>query len=250
MAARDFVIPFSDLLEEDYTLGEKVNQIIKLKNAGFEVPPGFVIKPEAFIEYIKKNKLDRKIKHLLNSVNLDLPKSVKDTASYISKNFEESIIPEEVLKEIVSEYKKIGGILHHSEVSVHLSRPGVLKIEFVKGDTSVLHSVKSFWGRIFGHQDTNHAIVVQKNITGKIGKIRSSSKLIRTSFDLSRKDRYNLENLVEKFKKSFYLPHEIDFVIKGDKTYILKITPESHVEDTSTFPETHYKIIKNSHHLI
>lgn len=250
MAARDFVISFSDLLEKDENLGEKVNQIIKLKNAGFEVPPGFVIRPEAFIEYIRKNKLDRKIKHLLNSVDLELPKSVKDTASYISKHFEKSTIPEEILKEIVSEYKKIGGILHHSEVSVHLSRPGVLKIELVKGDTSVLHSVKSFWTKIFGQENTDHSIVVQKNIVGKIGKIRSSSKLIRTSHDLSRNERESLESLVEKFKKHFYLPHEIDFVIKGDKTYILKITPESHIEDYPVFPETHYKIIKNSHHLI
>lgn len=250
MAARSFVSSILDLAEEDGDLGEKVNQLIKLRNAGFDIPPGFVIKSVAFAEFLKKNNLNKKIKHLLNTVDLELPKSVRDTANHITKHIEESEIPEYITKEIVKEYKKISGILHHGKVSIHLSHPDeVLTIQFVAGDSSVLHTVKSFWSKLFTKQ-SNPTIVVQKTITGKTGKIRSSTKLIRTPHNLTNKERLSLESLVEKFKKEFYLPHEIDFVIKGNKTYILKITPESHVEESSYFPETHYKILKNSHHLI
>lgn len=250
MAAQNFVSALSDLKDEDNDLGEKLNQLVKLANAGFDIPPGFIIKSEAFIEFLRKNNLDKKIKHLLNTVDLELPKSVKDTAAYISKHMEESEVPSHILKEILDEYKKISGIFQHAKVSVHLSQPnGVLKIQFVKGDSSLLHTIKSYWTSLFTSSSANSNIIIQKELNGKTGKIRSSSKLIRTSHNLTKKEILSLEDLVEKFKKEFYIPHEIDFVIKGDKTYVLKITPESHVENSSYFPETNYKIFKNSHHL-
>lgn len=250
MAAQKYVFSIKDL-EEDEELGEKVNQLIKLRKAEFLIPDSFVIKAKAYFDFLKENKLEKKIKHLLGTVDLKRAKSVKDTAFHINKHLLGSNIPNEILKEILNAYKKLGGILEHAHVNVFFSH--ILK-EYpshnLKGDASLIDKIKENWTSAYSPSSPklNPTLIIQKALNGKKGKIKTSTKQIRASSDLSEKNIDSLEDMVKKFKKEFYMPYEIDWVIDKDKVYILKIRPETSIgEKKMVFPETHYQIFKNSH---
>lgn len=253
MAAQKYVFSIEEL-EEHEELGEKVNQLIKLRRAEFLIPDSFVIKAEAYFDFLKGNNIEKKIKHLLGTVDLKKAKSIKDTAFHISKHLTGSDIPNEILKEILIAYKNLGGILEHAHVNVFFSH--ILK-EYpshnLKGDASLIDRIKENWTIAYAPSSPklNPTLVIQKVLNGKTGKIKTSTKQIKTSSALSKKDIENLENLVKKFKKEFYMPYEIDWVINKDKVFIVKIRPETSIgEKKMVFPETHYQIFKNSHNLL
>lgn len=251
MAAQGFAISISHLKEEDDSLGEKANQLIKLQKAEFLIPQTFIVTPKAYFEFIKHNDLDKKIGHLLGVVDLEKAKSVKDVASYIEKYVTKSAIPDHVLKEILDEYKKLGGILSHSKANVFLSHiKNGLETHKITGDASLIDKIKNHWFSIYSPviPKTNPTLIIQNSVEGKNGKIRTSTKQINTSFDLSKLEVGDLENIITKFKKSFYFPHEIDWVINNKDIYIIKIKPETENKTNSFLPETHFTITRNSNH--
>ncbi len=253
MAAQKYVFSIKDL-EEDEELGEKVNQLIKLRKAQFLIPDSFVIKSLAYFDFLKGNRLEKKIKHLLGTVDFKKAKSIKETAIHINKHLAGSDIPNEILKEILNAYKKLGGILEHAHVNIFFSH--ILKensSHIVRGDAALLDRIKTNWAMIYSPSTpkVNPTSIIQKVLNGKKGKIKTSTKQIKTSSDLSKKETENLEDMVKKFKKEFYMPYEIDWAIDKDKVYVLKIRPETNFGGKSLiFPETHYQIYKNSHNLL
>lgn len=248
MAARNFVSSVPEL-EEDESLGERVNQLVKLSE-NFLVPQAFIVKPQAYLEFLTFNKLNKKIKHLLGTIDSTSSKSLRDTSKYIKRLLRDSVIPTYILNEIISEYKKMGGVFNHAKVSVYSSTSGSTKVvKQVKGDSSLIHTIKEIWTCLYS-SNHNPTIVVEKSINGKRGKIRTTTKLIKTFDELSSKDRENLEKLVDKFKKEFYFPHEIDWLINDNKIYVLKIRPETNNDSEISFPEINYSIIRNSVHTL
>lgn len=252
MAARNFAVSISKAKEEDESYGEKANQLIKLRSLGFLTPQTFLVTPKAYFEFIKSNDLDKKISHLLGVVDFEKAKSVQDIASHIEKYLTKSEIPNHILKDILYEYKNLGGLLNHAKANVFLSHvKNGLKVHKVTGDASLINEIKNHWFSIYSPKSpkTNPTIVIQKIEKGKNGKIKTSTKQVQTPFNLNKEDVEALEALVSKFKKEFYFPHEIDFVINGDKVFVLKITPETSLETHAPFPEYHFSIIRNSHNL-
>lgn len=250
MAAQKYVLSITEL-DENEDHGEKAKQLLRLRTLGFSIPESFIVTAKAYFDFIKENRLETKIKHLLNTVDLEKAKSVKDTSSHIQKHIMESVIPKEIIESILKEYKKLGGILNHSHVRVYFSDVQRFPSGNIKGDAALIHNIKENWLSIFSPQSpkVNPSLIIQKVINGKSGKIRTSTKQIKTTSLLSQIEIQKLEDLVNKFKKEFYMPYEIEWVIK-DKIYILKINPETYNETAqSIFPETHYKIYNNSHHL-
>ena len=252
MAARNFAVSISRVKEEDESYGEKANQLIKLQNAGFLIPQTFLITPNAYFEFIKANDLDKKISHLLGVVDFEKVKSVQDIASHIEKYLTKSEIPNHILKEILYEYKNLGGLLGHAKANVFLSHvKNGLEVHKVTGDASLVDKIKNHWFSIYSPKSpkTNPTLVIQKIERGKNGKIKTSTKQVQTFFNLNEEDIEALETLVSKFKKEFYFPHEIDFVINGNKVFVLKTTPETSLETRASFPEYHFSITRNSHNL-
>lgn len=252
MAAQNHAISISEV-QSDENLGEKVNLFIKLQNSGFLIPNSFVIKSQAYFDFLKENDLEKKVKHLLGTVDLNKAKSILETASYINRHIAQSDIPNHILKEILKEYKKLSGILNHAHVQVSFSHVSNLPSHEIKGDAALLTKIKENWISIYQPKSpkVNPTLVVQKMLKGKIGKIRTSTKQIKTLNPLSKIETESLENLVVKFKKEFYMPHEIDWTIDNGKTYIIKIKPETHIDSHKTFfSETNYTIVRNSHHAI
>lgn len=233
MTAR--VVPLAEIKEESEGLGKRVNDFINLINHGFEVADSFIITHKAFLDFLKENNLENKVKHLLS---LGLQHA-------IDKHLKQSKLPKDLTSEILKEYKKFGTVLENADVNVFLSHFSDSPTQKVGGDAELLEKIKSFWTS----SANNSTLIVQKIHFGKHGKLRTSSNFINTIHSLTRDEIMALENMVSKFKKIFYLPHEIHFTLERNKVLISKINPETHIAlHDITDPETHYKVIGNSHY--
>jgi len=227
MATR--VVFLHELKEESELLGKKVNDLINLVSHGFEIAESFVITHRAYLDFLKENNLDDKIKHLLSAgLDKDILNHLKDTRT-----------PTNLTKEILKAYENLGTVLEDVEVKVNGEK--------IKGDAALVEKIRQLWISLYPSKNAN--IIVQKVHFGKHGKVRTSSKFINSIHPFSDNETTLLENMLSKFKNLFYLPHEIDFTLEKGKVVINKIKPETHVasNDIPTH-DTGYKIIVNSHY--
>ncbi len=158
-----FVVGFEEIDKNDIQLvGEKAANLGEMANAGFPIPDGFVITSHAYFDFVKENKLDIKIKHLLSTVNFDSEKSVSDVSRHIQKHIQESQMSEKLIKEITTAYNKLGGLIEYPLVAVRASvtvqdlitafagnKESVLN---VKGDAALLEKIKQVWASLFDHE--------------------------------------------------------------------------------------------------
>lgn len=224
MAAR--VVSFSDLKEQSEHLGKKINDLIHLVSHGFETAESFVITHQAYLDFLKENNIEDKIKHL-NSVGLD---------DQIERHLSEAKLPENLVKEILSAYRRLGTVLDDIEVDINGQK--------IKGDAALIEKIKQIFISSYPANKLN--VVVRKVHFGKHGKIRTSSKYINSSHPFNQEEVSLLETMLEKFKSNYYLPHEIDFTIGKGKVIINSIRPETHVSESNIPHETGYKVIINS----
>src|ERR1035437_1725278 len=117
-----FVAWFSEIHKNDVPLvGGKGANLGEMTNAGFSVPNGFVVTSHAYYEFIKENKLDIKIKHLLSSARFDNSTALDKLSKQIKKMVTDGILPDEVVKQVVAAYNKLGEALEYPLVAVRSS---------------------------------------------------------------------------------------------------------------------------------
>jgi len=82
----DLVVWLSEVDKDDtHLVGGKSANLGEMIKAKFPVPDGFVVTATSYFEFIKLNKLDKKIKHLLGTVNYDHPDSIAQVSKHIKK---------------------------------------------------------------------------------------------------------------------------------------------------------------------
>lgn len=226
MAARVFFL--HDLKEETEEFGEKVKNLLHLISHGFEVAQSFVITNSAYLDFLKENNLDNKIKHL-NLAGLE---------GEIEKHLKDSKLPKSLVREILASYKSLGTTLEDVEVKVNGER--------ITGDAALIEKVRQLFSSSYPTKKLN--IVVQKIHFGKHGRVRTSSKFINSIHPFSENETSLLENMISKFKNTFYLPHEIDFTLEKGKVIINKIRPETQNFVENTSQDTGYRVIVNSNY--
>ncbi len=183
------VLRFSAIEKDTISLvGEASLPYGELTHAGFTIPPGFVITSHAYFQFLKQNNLTTKIKHMLSTVNFDRPESLLQASSYIRRYIKTGELNDELIADIFSAYKELGGVFHQasvmirtSETSSHLFRPGELEhnITFhdITGESNVLLKIKEVWASLFeahaifrrqkndiSHFTAGMAVIVQKLI--------------------------------------------------------------------------------------
>jgi pyruvate,water dikinase len=156
-----FVAWFSEIHKNDVPLvGGKGANLGEMTNAGFPVPNGFVITSHAYYEFIKENKLDIKIKHLLSTAKFDNSAALDKLSKQIKKMVIGGKIPDEVIKQVVTAYNKLGGSLEYPLVAVRSSATAedLANASFagqqetylnVKGDAVLLEKIKAGWASLF-----------------------------------------------------------------------------------------------------
>ena len=107
-----FIKKFSDISINDIesvggknaSLGEMINNLSSL---GVNVPDGFATTSYAFQEFLKANRLDKKIPELLKKLDVNSIKELKKTGSKIRNLILKAKIPSELLKSIEEAWTNI-----------------------------------------------------------------------------------------------------------------------------------------------
>lgn len=186
VASSDFVVSLSKCDKHDVKyVGGKVANLGEMIQAGFPVPLGFAITTKAYAQFLKENKLDIKIKHLLGTINFEDSNSLAQVSRHIRQMMVSSPVPENVVKEIFEQYEKLG---HNVLVAVRSSATSEDSKEAsfagqqetflnVSGETVLIEKVREAWASLFqaravyyrhdakmDHLKTGIALVVQRMV--------------------------------------------------------------------------------------
>jgi pyruvate, water dikinase len=155
------VVWFKDVDKNDIGLvGGKGANLGEMTKAGFPVPPGFIVTSHAYYEFIKENNLEKKIKHLVNTINFDNTHSLKQVSDIIIKEVMTGKMSDELVKEIYLSYKALGGAFKEPLVAVRSSATAedLPDASFagqqetylnVQGESNLLLKIKSCWASLF-----------------------------------------------------------------------------------------------------
>ncbi|MCX6793917.1 MAG: phosphoenolpyruvate synthase [Candidatus Gottesmanbacteria bacterium] len=187
---KKYVVWFRNVGKEDVAIvGGKGANLGEMTQAGFPVPPGFIVTVHAYTEFLDRSKLKEKISGILSTVDVNKTKSLEETAKKIQSLITRAQFPRDIALEIIRAYFKLGGgITKHAVVAVRSSAtaedlPGASfagqQTTFlnVQGEANLIEKVKQAWASLFTaraifYRATNHydhfkigiAIPVQKMV--------------------------------------------------------------------------------------
>lgn len=155
------VVWFSDVDKEDVGLvGGKGANLGEMTKAGFPVPSGFIVTSKAYFNFLKENRLETKIKHHINTTNYNNSHSLTQVSEHIKKLIVTGEMSDEIVKEIFSSYRRLGGVLKEALVAVRSSAtaedlPGASfagqqeTFLNVQGEANLIHKIKEAWASLF-----------------------------------------------------------------------------------------------------
>ncbi len=171
---KKFVVWFGDVGKEDVGIvGGKGANLGEMTQAGFPVPPGFIVTVHAYTEFIERSQLKEKISTLLSTVDVNNSKNLEDVAKKVQSLITRSEFPKDIALEIIRAYFKLGGgMIKHAVVAVRSSAtaedlPGASfagqQATFlnVQGEANLIEKVKEAWASLFTaraifYRATNH----------------------------------------------------------------------------------------------
>lgn len=187
---------FNEIDKSDIALvGGKGANLGELTQAGFAIPPGFIVTSAAYFEVIKANNLAQKIKVILKDLNLKDIKSLNFVSNKIKKLIFTAAIPETLAQEIIQRYLKLGHGLNNTLVAVRSSATAedLPDASFagqqetflnVSGEANVVQNVRACWASLFepraifyreeknfDHFQVGIAVPVQKMIQSEVSGI-------------------------------------------------------------------------------
>lgn len=187
---------FNEVGKDDVGIvGGKGANLGEMTQAKFPVPPGFIVSAKAYFQFLKERNLTTRIQHLLNTANFDRPESLTQISQHIKKAIMQEEMNEELINEIYSYYKTLGGTLKDPLVAVRSSATAedLPTASFagqqetylnVKGDANLIYKIKEAWASLFepraiyyrheqkfDHFRVGIAIVVQEMIESEISGI-------------------------------------------------------------------------------
>ncbi|MDO8621319.1 MAG: PEP/pyruvate-binding domain-containing protein [Candidatus Levybacteria bacterium] len=222
--------------EDEYLVGTKAAYLADLARLGFPFPPAFIITSNAYTEFLKYNNLEIKIKHLLNSINYNDPKSIKDVAAHIKKYILAGQISKYLSKKIFKAYRQLGGILKDSAVNLEISyfdkHLSGKNLKNIKGESTLLEKIKLIWSSIFS-PEKYPSIVVSKVLENSISGVMLTDDFSLSKYSISDSQIMELVLLGRKLKKHLYFPQEINWSIYKNKVYFTKIKPMTFIKNAN-----------------
>lgn len=206
---------FEEIDKSDVAVvGGKGANLGEMTSFGMPVPPGFVVTAAAYRAFIDENKLKPKIHEVLDRLNVNDPVQLQKASTEIKKLIIHSPIPDDISKEVMSSYAKLGKKLHrstnrmtkllssvrHTDVSVAVRSSATSEdskdASFagqnetflnIKGDANVADAVRRCWAslfearsifyrkeRHFDHFQSYIAVVVQAMVQSDVSGIMFS----------------------------------------------------------------------------
>lgn len=166
--SRSQTVWFKDIRKEDTVLvGGKGANLGEMTAAGFPVPPGFVVTAQTYLEFLKVNKLDVKIKEILARVNVTKPEDLSQASFQIKHLIKTAPVPSEMGMVIMQDYLQLakGRFLSRlrgknlavavrssatSEDSKTASFAGQNETFLnIEGEANVVEAVRACWASLF-----------------------------------------------------------------------------------------------------
>lgn len=214
--------------EDEYLVGTKAAFLADLVSSGFPFPPAFIVTSNAYREFLKYNNLEIKIKHLLNVINYNDQKSVKEIIQHIQNYILAGQMPKTLSQKIFKAYGQFGELLKDSFVDLETSYPDKhflgKKLKNIKGESALLEKIKLIWSSIFA-PEKYPSVIVSKVLENSISGVMLTDDFSVAKHSISDSQIMELVLLGRKLKKYLYFPQEINWAIYKNKIYFTNIKP-------------------------
>lgn len=156
-----FVLTFSEVDKDDVALvGGKGANLGEMVQAGFPVPPGFIVTSQAYYYFLEENQLRDRIAKELYLLNHQDPENLQRITERIQQLILNAPVPKDLGKKIIQAYEVLGGGLKQPLVAVRSSAtaedsPGASfagqqeTFLNIKGEASVVEHVRMAWASLF-----------------------------------------------------------------------------------------------------
>lgn len=232
------VLKFNEIDKDDANeVGIYGVKFANLAKEGMPIPEGFIVTSHSFHDFFKENNLERKIKHLVNTINFNDPNSIRQVSKIIKTEFENGSPPNDFATQVYSSYKNIGGLLKDSKVLVKSSptkqthtRENSRDFNGILGETSLIEKIKELWSINFDEINLiskyTHKFHIPEQITALLiqreVKPEISGKILTT--DLSDKNKMIIKAINGFFHNNLNLKSMPDHyeIHKKDHEIVLK----------------------------
>jgi len=173
--------------------GGKGASLGEMMQAGFQIPPGFVISSSAFDKFLKATDLNVEIDSILHSVDINEIHTVEDASAKIKSLILDAQTPEDLAEGIIKSFKKLDTEYvavrssATAEDSATAAWAGQLESFLNTTEENLLENVKKCWASLFTlraifyrfeknlhGQNVSVAVVVQKMIESEVSGIAFS----------------------------------------------------------------------------
>lgn len=195
-SAQELILPLSKIRKDDTSLvGGKGANLGEMISAGFPVPNGFALTICAYDLFLKENAFSSKIFGLLRGLDVSDSDKLTDVAKSIRAIIKNGSIPTELIKDIISHYKKLSGFMGYSLVAVRTSATAedMPKTSFagmgdtilnVKGEANLMEAIKKCWASLYTarsifyrvenkipHEKVKISVIVQKMVQSQVSGV-------------------------------------------------------------------------------
>ncbi len=188
---------FEELSKKDVSIaGGKGANLGEMRNAGFPVPPGFVVTSKAYYRHLEYNNLVPRIKEFLDGLDTSNVEELNKASEMIKLSILGGTFPEDVKEEIIAAYKDLAKMIGEepwvavrssatAEDLPEASFAGQQKTFLnVRGVGELLQEVKEAWASLFepraifyraekgfDHLKVALAAVVQKMVNSEVSGV-------------------------------------------------------------------------------
>ena len=205
----DYVLPLSSPQVSLASAGGKGTNLAALAQAGFPVPPAFLVTTEAYRNFVRANGIQATILELAGAVRPEHSNELEEASERIRALFENGKIPDEIVQAILAAYisltasppgskareqgqpgpEKAPAVAVRSSATAEdlpgLSFAGQQESYLnVTGPAPVLDAVKSCWSSLWtaraigyrarnqvSHEDSELAVVVQRMVSAEVSGV-------------------------------------------------------------------------------
>ncbi len=161
MTKNSYILDFNQVNQEDVgVVGGKGANLGEMANAGFPVPPGFIVTAQTYFKVIKDNNLKPQIKAIIDKLDVSDTRQLNSVSSQIKKLILQAKIPDDLALQIIRSYLKLGRGFNHTLVAVRSSATAedLPDASFagqqetflnVQGEANLVQSVRACWASLF-----------------------------------------------------------------------------------------------------
>ncbi len=160
MKQKKFVVWFSDVDREDIaSVGGKGANLGEMTKARFPVPPGFIVTADSYYQFLEENKLQDKIRDILDNLDVSKSATLDKVAEKIQHLITHSSFPKAIAHEIIAAYFKLGkGSNQLVAVRSSATAEDLPTASFagqqatfldVQGEANLIEKVRESWASLF-----------------------------------------------------------------------------------------------------